>query len=834
MFQDADFWQAWIDRWQELRRREFSAFALNQLIDALTGQLREAQAREAARWPGFTSPRGGSYQAEIDRMKNWLSNRVDFMDTNFLAPPRFSQPGSQIQPGTRIFLTTAPGATVYYTLDGSDPRSPGGQVASKAQRYEGGLVLDRTATVLARAYNSAHRNLTGANNPPLSSPWSGPVQARFSLETSPDEGDLVVSELNYHPAEPSASELALNSRFTAEDFEFIEIKNVSRFTLDLFHLRFSEGVQFRFPTSNVVRLEPGALVLLVRNLDAFRARYGERTNIAGVYAGNLDDAGEKLEVRDITGEPIFSFVYGDRWWPATDGHGFTLVSSGSAPLDSSLPKSWRASAGLGGSPGSEDPSPPGIPGVLVNEALSHTDPPQLDAIELFNPTAEPADIAGWYLSDEFDKPRKYRFPEGTVLLPGGFLTVTEAQFNADPTAPTSFLLSSRGDSVQLFSADAAGRLTGYVHGFAFGAAANGVSFGRHTTLAGAEHFVAQARFTLGLPNAGPSVGPVVVSEIMYRPPDVALSTNRYDDDLNEFIELHNLSAHALPLFDPAHPTNTWRLRGGVDFDFPTNVAIASRGFLLLVGFDPVLEPGVSATFRAKYAVPAAVAVLGPFRGKLDNSRDDVRLLQPDAPEPAPNPNAGDVPYILVDQIEYQDAAPWPEAADGGGPSLQRSPVDAFGNDSLHWLAASPTAGRPSVDAPLADADGDGLPDAWELAFGLDPRSASGDNGAQGDADGDGLSNRDEFVTGTHPRDPHSYLRVEAIRHDGGQMRIRFLAVAGKSYAVLARERVAEAPWVTLKQVEASTTTAEIEVVDDVLPLRPARFYRLVTPQAPKP
>jgi hypothetical protein len=50
-----------------------------------------------------------------------------------------------------------------------------------------------------------------------------------------------------------------------------------------------------------------------------------------------------------------------------------------------------------------------------------------------------------------------------------------------------------------------------------------------------------------------------------------------------------------------------------------------------------------------------------------------------------------------------------------------------------------------------DSDGDGMPDAWETQWGLDPTSAAGENGAAGDPDGDLLLNIYEMEQGSHPR-----------------------------------------------------------------------------------
>ncbi len=179
LFRDADFWQRWVDRWQELRRVQFSLTNLHGLIDRLATEVREVQPRQYKRW-GF-SPRGGSYQSELDLMKSWLSNRIDFIDGQLVQPPHPSRAGGRITPGFLLALAAPLGSTnttIYYTLDGSDPRLAQGAVSPNALLYTNPIPLSSSVRIVARARDPSRRQTGG---PPLSTPWSGPMNESFEV-----------------------------------------------------------------------------------------------------------------------------------------------------------------------------------------------------------------------------------------------------------------------------------------------------------------------------------------------------------------------------------------------------------------------------------------------------------------------------------------------------------------------------------------------------------------------------------------------------------------------------------------------------------------------------
>jgi len=139
---------------------------------------------------------------------------------------------------------------------------------------------------------------------------------------------------------------------------------------------------------------------------------------------------------------------------------------------------YQASADRLGTPGTQG-APSGLGGIVIQEVLSSSTDPAKDAIELFNLAPTNVSLAGWYLTDDPTFPWKFRIPDDTVLVPGAYQVFDEDDFNPTPGLGTSFSLSSFGDEVYLFSADSSPQLTGYSHGFSFGAAQDGVSFGRY-------------------------------------------------------------------------------------------------------------------------------------------------------------------------------------------------------------------------------------------------------------------------------------------------------------------------------------------------------------------
>jgi hypothetical protein len=240
-----------------------------------------------------------------------------------------AQHGGDVAMGFALRITAPTGGTIYYTLDGSDPRSVTGVAAGQA--YSGPLTINATTLVSARVLNG--------------STWSAISSALFRVDTVPASAtNLVVSQLDYNPVGGNTQ-------------EFIELMNISAQNLDLTGVHLRDAVDYDFPANTI--LPPGGRIQVAGDLAGFGTRFGGAPplRIMGPYLGNLSNGGEHILVVSDTQGKIRDFNYDNNvpWPPEADGLGYRLVLI--APQtnpDHANPFNWRSSVSQSSSPGASD------------------------------------------------------------------------------------------------------------------------------------------------------------------------------------------------------------------------------------------------------------------------------------------------------------------------------------------------------------------------------------------------------------------------------------------------------------------------------------------------
>ena len=324
-----------------------TAAAVAERYMKLAGEIHAALACESARWGDWRRP-GNAYTRDVE----WLEEQRSLLEDYFprrpalvmsqfsragLYPshsaPVFTPHGGGLPPGAQSIEVSMQAAVgnIYYTTDGSDPRLPGGNTSPGAFRYREPIDISETTVLKARALRRGN--------------WSALNEAVFAADTS----GLRITEIMYHPRGPDD-----DSPLDADDFEYIELMNAGEDVLDLQGVRFTGGLRFDFSEGAVVSLQPGEVVLVVEDLEAFATRYDiGRLLIAGVYSGNLSNNREIVTVLDAVGRQIAAFSYSDNWYPSTDGGGSSLELNDSDAWPDGLDdaNAWGPSRDIDGTPG---------------------------------------------------------------------------------------------------------------------------------------------------------------------------------------------------------------------------------------------------------------------------------------------------------------------------------------------------------------------------------------------------------------------------------------------------------------------------------------------------
>jgi hypothetical protein len=198
---------------------------------------------------------------------------------------------------------------------------------------------------------------------------------------------------------------------------------------------------------------------------------------------------------------------------------------------------------------------------------------------------------------------------------------------------------------------------------------------------------------------------IAISELHYHPSEAMEEV--------EFLELANTSSRNLNVGGAT-------FTAGIGFTFDTEEILTPGGRLILAR-----NP---AALRTKHPnIPESVSV-NAYTSSLSNGGERLAM-------------ASSTGVVIID-FSYNDKAPWPIDADGGGYSLVLVDPQASPGIVLNWRPSATPGGTPGID------DSVGLDD-WLPANGL--------ANAEGNTDGDGAPDLVEYTTGTSPLLPNGVL-----------------------------------------------------------------------------
>ncbi len=232
--------------------------------------------------------------------------------------------------------------------------------------------------------------------------------------------------------------------------------------------------------------------------------------------------------------------------------------------------------------------------------------------------------------------------------------------------------------------------------------------------------------------AAPQPETLLLSEIMYHPAapsEQEIAAGFEDQDLFEFIELVNVGTRPIDL-------TSLTFSNGVQFAFAGSAPLAPSTTALIVSNREA--------FERRYGT--GKNILGVYTGSLANGGETLTLSGANE--------------RTIQDLRFNDRAPWPEAADGEGFSLTRVSLDGSlsPDDATQWRASIAAAGTPGeIEEALTFTFAQ-----WQQeVFNEAQRADTTISGFTADPDGDGLANGLEHVLGQNPlQDQGNVITVE--------------------------------------------------------------------------
>lgn len=388
----------------------------------------------------------------------------------------FNQPGGEIKPGSQLLMSQSNGTpgTIYYTLDGSDPRIRGGAINPDAAVFE-----DETSAVAFISRGSVWRFLDNGSD--QGAAWQaldfndlawkqGPAQLGYGDD---DEATVV----GYGPA--------ANNKFPTtyfrRTFNVAQAAGLAELTLGLVR---DDGAVVYINGVEAARV----------NLPSGDVNYLTWASGAGVPVGGADESAfHSLEIdpallRDGVNVIAVEIHQGNA---TSSDISFDLELTGlvagtaSAPVLLNQSTTVKARAFGNGAWGAltEARFTVGLAGLVINEFMATNqetlvDPEEADEypdwIEIYNGGAGAVELGGMFLTDELQDLSKWQIPAGVSISPGQHLLFFADSDDSQGAYHTNFRLRGIGEIVALIDRDG----TTVVDSIAFEEQVPDVSLGR--------------------------------------------------------------------------------------------------------------------------------------------------------------------------------------------------------------------------------------------------------------------------------------------------------------------------------------------------------------------